>query len=313
MKYAFVLSGENISLAKQEVLALAASDEFKRDGNILIVNCRKFDFSRLAYCHEVIKLIFSCGKGRLEDSLSKVNWESHCKGTFCFRFKGNSRKEKKLAGTIWKSLKRPKVNLRNPDTKIEVVPGGKKLHCGTTLWENPKGFSSRATKHKPGFHPSSMNPKLARACVNLSAVRKGEKMLDPFCGAGSLLVEAALMKIKPIGNDLDPKMLRLAKKNLESYKVKAVLMEKDALKLKLKADAIATDLPYGKASSLHKANAGKLYNGFLKHAKQLLKKGGRLVMVVPSKAKVKHSLKKVAVIDHYVHHALTRRIYVLEK
>lgn len=306
MKLIFILSGENLDLAKHEVLALASSNDYSLDGNILLVDCKKFDFSRLAYCHKVLRFVCKGVK-----QMETVDWQKYCKGSFCVRFKGNSSMEKELAAFVWKSLKNPKVDLKQPDTKIELF-SGERVYCGTTLFENKKDFFSRATKNKPGFHPSSMNPRLAKACVNLSGVKKGEVLLDPFCGAAGIIVEAGLMKVKVVGNDIDNEMLRLAKKNIKHYKVKAKLTEKDALKLKMKADAIVTDLPYGKSSSLHKEKAVKLYNNFLKKAKQLLKKKKRLVMVIPSDIKVKHSFKTVAKIDHYVHHALTRRIYVLE-
>ncbi|MFH1638038.1 MAG: DNA methyltransferase [Candidatus Woesearchaeota archaeon] len=305
MKYIFVLSGENLELAEQEVLALASAKSFHCKDNLLLVDCKKFRFSRLAFCHKVLKFVFE------DKNAESIDWNKHCKGSFCVRFKGKSSLEPKIASVIWKSLKEPKVDLKNPDTKVEFVESGNKVYCGISLFENTKQFLSRATKHKPGFHPSSMNPKLARACVNLSGIKDGI-MLDPFCGAAGMLVEAALMGIKVIGSDIDENMLRLAKKNLKHYKVRAKLIEKDALNLKLKADAIVTDMPYGRSSSLHKKDAEKLYNSFLKKAKQLLKKKGRIVMVVPSKAKLKHSFKTVAEIDHYVHHTLTRRIHVLE-
>ena len=48
----------------------------------------------------------------------------------------------------------------------------------------------RRPRARPFFHPAAIFPKLSRALVNLSRVGAGEVFLDPFCGTGSLLLEA---------------------------------------------------------------------------------------------------------------------------
>jgi len=61
--------------------------------------------------------------------------------------------------------------------------------------ELKSGFGKRKPHMRPGFHPSSLNPKLARAFVNLTGIRKGT-IVDMFCGTGGILIEAGL--IRPI-------------------------------------------------------------------------------------------------------------------
>ena len=59
-------------------------------------------------------------------------------------------------------------------------------------------------------------PKLARMMINLSGVDPQEKsLLDPFCGSGTILMEAALLGFdRLIGSDISAKAIKDTKKNL---------------------------------------------------------------------------------------------------
>ena len=57
-------------------------------------------------------------------------------------------------------------------------------------------------------------PKLARMMINLAPVKAG-RILDPFCGTGVLLQEAALLGYDVYGTDLVPKMVQFTKANLD--------------------------------------------------------------------------------------------------
>jgi len=58
-------------------------------------------------------------------------------------------------------------------------------------------------------------PKLAQTIVNLAAADKLEGVvLDPFCGTGVVLQEAALMRYEVYGTDLEEKMVRYSRDNL---------------------------------------------------------------------------------------------------
>jgi tRNA G10 N-methylase Trm11 len=70
-------------------------------------------------------------------------------------------------------------------------------------------------------------PKLAKMMINLSGVEKDSIILDPFCGSGTILTEAATMGYKNlIGADLSERAVEDSKKNFEwtskSYKLSAI-------------------------------------------------------------------------------------------
>lgn len=57
-------------------------------------------------------------------------------------------------------------------------------------------------------------PKLARMMVNMSGISSG-RILDPFCGTGVVLQEAALLGFATYGTDLSDKMVDYSHANLE--------------------------------------------------------------------------------------------------
>ncbi len=66
--------------------------------------------------------------------------------------------------------------------------------------------------HVHGFHtyPARMHPDTAgRLIAAFSAA--GERILDPFCGSGTVLIEALLAGRQPFGTDLNPLAVQLAR------------------------------------------------------------------------------------------------------
>lgn len=61
----------------------------------------------------------------------------------------------------------------------------------------------------------AISPRLAKIMINLSEVKKGEKLIDPFCGIGVILFEGLLKNLKVTGVDIDKTAIEGAKHNLE--------------------------------------------------------------------------------------------------
>jgi DNA modification methylase len=66
--------------------------------------------------------------------------------------------------------------------------------------------------HVHGFHtyPARMHPSTAGRLVRAIA-RDGATVFDPFCGSGTVLVEAAIAGRRAIGTDINPLAVRLAR------------------------------------------------------------------------------------------------------
>ena len=59
-------------------------------------------------------------------------------------------------------------------------------------------------------------PKLAQVLINLAcALPLRSRILDPFCGTGVVLQEAILMNFRAYGTDIDERMIRYSRRNLE--------------------------------------------------------------------------------------------------
>ncbi|NPA47436.1 MAG: site-specific DNA-methyltransferase [Thermococci archaeon] len=97
----------------------------------------------------------------------------------------------------------------------------------------------------------SIPPRLARIMVNLTGLRRG-KLLDPFCGVGTIVQEFMLQGFEAYGSDVDGRVVRGARKNLEwlrrefNVRSRYVLEVRDARNLRGRFDAVVTEPYLGK-------------------------------------------------------------------
>jgi len=314
MKSFFWLLNDNLALATAEVLALAEPSQAARFGDILIIETkRKGLHRRIALSRAEYEFLFSCHVTELRDVMQSFDWQKHYRKDFKLEIHHAPMfTAREFAGYIWRKLRNPKVSLDNPATTYELFFIGTQVIAGKRLGTiDPKPFFARRPHLRPIMHPSGMQPRLARALINLAGAQKGV-IVDPFCGAGGILLEAGLLGFKAVGTDIDPWQINRAKKNLGDAGVKARLAVGDATKLG-KVDYVVTDLPYGRHTKAKELP--KLYLAFLKRLKKNLKK--RAVVVFPDFAKHEVLVRKakLAVLGEftvYVHGSLTRKIVVLE-
>ncbi|RMF54877.1 hypothetical protein D6745_03895 [Candidatus Woesearchaeota archaeon] len=313
MKILFLLSRDHEDIGVAEIEALAGK-KAKKSGRLVVMQTRFKDFERLAYTKRIIRLLFSCKAERLMDKINSYDWSKVYERDYSLR-KISSKdgfKEKDLADAVWKKLKNPKANLRNAKTRIEVIIENGKAYCGLLLHEN-KGFDERRAHLRPGFHPSSLHPKLARAMVNLTEAKKGRTIFDPFCGTGGLLIEAGLMGLRCVGYDVDENMIIKADKNMKHYNIKDYRLElRDSTKLARKMSYVVSDLPYGKNTKTK--DIDNIYSGFFNRLRNLL--GKRAVIGLPdfvASEKYVEGFKKKHEFSYRIHKSLSKKILVLER
>lgn len=94
----------------------------------------------------------------------------------------------------------------------------------------------------------AISPRLAKIIINLSQVKEGDLLADPFCGVGGILQEAIIRKIHCYGSDMDKKAIESAKKNMQwiekNFKIKGnyELVAGDSKFMKnIQCDGIATE------------------------------------------------------------------------
>ena len=298
----FILSKKNLELSRAEAVNLLDLHDYELVGNILTAQTRRKDYWRLAYTREAHELLFRCNIENLEACIKKHNWKIM---DYAVRRKGAGPSERRLANMVYHSIDKPKVNLRKPKDLITFFFEGDEVLVGRLVWSNEEDFRSRKPHLRADHSPVSLDPQLARCLVNMSGARY--HVLDPCCGTGGLLLEAGLMGLSAEGIDIDPVMIRRAKRGLDHHGVDHRLHNKDVFQWMRKTRHIATDLPYGKNT---RDIDDSFYRDFLKWLEQVMV--GRAVVVFPhwidvrrmSRLKVKDSFQ------YYIHRSMSKKIVI---
>ncbi len=180
-----------------------------------------------------------------------------------------------------------------------------KIFFGITKWvTNPLDDIKQDEGRKVRFFTHGTSIKLARSLVYLSQIRKGETLLDPFCGTGTILLEGLKQSVKVIGIDNDPKCYRASKENLnqftfqfpskEKMKEKWIVYKQDSRQLKRvvndKIGAVVTEpylgpflteLPEKDVARNIMKELEKLYTSVLRASKESLRDKAKVVMIIP--------------------------------
>ncbi len=214
------------------------------------------------------------------------------------------------------------VSLDNPQDRFITILSKYGLWFGQLISHSlRKNVQQRAAHKRPFFHPSSMNPLLQRTMVNLAAVKPDRWLLDPFCGTGGALIEAARLEIRSIGIEINRRIIWGAFQNLKADRItkdSADLIFGDAIQLPFRRgsiSAIVTDPPYGTASSTRGFDLQDLLLDFFQAICHILTSNARVVIAVPSNIKIEEKLAQILNATyrkflHYVHKSLTRKILV---
>ncbi len=92
------------------------------------------------------------------------------------------------------------------------------------------GRTRQATRYSVhGLHEykGKFNPQVAKAILNIFGLRHGNRILDPFCGSGTTLVECAHLGATGIGIDLNPLAIFLANAKLLSLRIPVTTLRDD--------------------------------------------------------------------------------------
>ena len=310
MQSFFVVSGENVELAKDEIVAISKSYDkdisHETDSKLVITN------SIVPWNKISQRATFVRVAGKVVDTFSDLLSELdlvllHKSDTFACRTINLSSKRidlssiEKTVGATIKQASGARVSLSNPALIVYFI---------FTDTQNYLGYSTKIPAQKRPKKiiksPFELNWKLSRAMVNLSGLNETETLCDPFCGTGTILLEAESMGIKSIGIDFDEKMCNVAKKNLAAngYQSKIINAGYEQIK-KISFDGIVTDLPYG-ISSKSSESPKKLVSDFI----SILPKKKKLALMCKRELADQIELKPAKRYEIYRHKSLTRTILV---
>lgn len=207
-------------------------------------------------------------------------------------------------------------HLLDRGTEICLLFAQDKIYIGKTLAvqefqeASERDFGRPVREMKVGMLPIQ----LAKIMINLAAQPLGATLLDPFCGFGTVLAEAALMGYKNlIGSDVDPKAIEATTKNLawlaKNYELgirNYELFQADTRNLSARLppnsiDAIITEPYMGPTKGIRNHELGirglieelsQLYLDAFREFKKLLKPNGRVVFIFPA-FRLNNRIKKV--------------------
>lgn len=216
---------------------------------------------------------------------------------------GRSARYIRSAEGVISSVVVAKQGLLRHGAEFIVVPNKNQLLLATTVAVQPFEEFSKRDYGRPGRNARSgmLPPKLARMMVNLSRVATEGTLLDPFCGSGTVLQEAALLGAHTlIGNDANKRAVTETTENLAwlssatdlhpAVQLHSSDIRRLAHKLTDPVNAIVTE-PFlgppltgnedrGRIRSVQ-AQLEQLYKEAFNVFKNILVPGGRVVFVQP--------------------------------
>ncbi len=190
----------------------------------------------------------------------------------------------------------------NASVEIWLKIDGAMAICGLRL-------SDRTMRHRTYKHehlPASIRPTVAAVIARLADLKPGQTVLDPMCGAGTLIAEAYLSvrgkkgiggadwEMNYLGGDIDSGHARASQANLRQFGITDIRTW-DARRLPLdddSVDRIVCNPPFGKQLSSPE-EIGPLYRQSVREMDRVLKPGGKSVIIVSDAAALRAAVEHV--------------------
>jgi 23S rRNA G2445 N2-methylase RlmL len=146
---------------------------------------------------------------------------------------------------------------READLNVRLFIEHETARVGVRLGREPLQNRPYKQVHVPG----SLKPPVAAALHRLAEAAPGLRVLDPCCGAGTILIEGAMGGSEAQGGDNDPGAVAAAKANANAADVRAKVRLWDAGALPIadsSVDRVVSNLPWGRKVSVD-SNLNTLY------------------------------------------------------
>ncbi len=283
---------------------------------------------RLGYTHEVHQIIKTSSINDLEEDILSIKWQDYINENFAVRLKRFNSDvdtvaiERKVGSLILEKTENIKVKLNNPDSLVRLVAFKDIIYIAIEKYHlNKKHFEDIKPHKRPFFYPGSMSPKLARCMVNLSRVKAGQLVLDPFCGTGGILIEAGLIGCKVVGSDVNWKMKNGTAINLDYCGItdyRTFHLDVRELKMYEKVAGVVTDPPYGISTSTGDIEGNDIFKEFFHAIYDNMADDAYLCMASPHYVDLNPMMSEVGfeLVEQYsikMHRSLTRIISVIQK
>ncbi len=301
MKLGFVF-GKNWKLSLAELLAFFEKEEIEwkfvdLTKKALVVET-EVDLGVIDKLGGILKIVsieeeFSFSDLKKQDFGEAVNYPISVYGSY--KLLHNVRKIFKVIPKDGVLSVRDKIRKKWSYESALIVTPDEKCYYGEVVAYYSPYEQKKRDLNRPYKDYLTISPSRAMILVNLSRAKKN--LLDPFCGLGTIAMEAIVLGIKNIYiSDIDKKVLSKAKSNLkwaqkEYGKISVHAKAMDARNMDYRGiEAIATEPYLGPAlkEKPSKRDAEKiakhledLYRKFFNSAYDVLKKDGKVAIVFP--------------------------------
>jgi tRNA (guanine10-N2)-dimethyltransferase len=318
------LSGEHPTLPRAEALAALEAEHVDLrvatfDRRVLRVDAvgpLERATHRLGLAHVVCEELASGDFDAIRSSARETDLQGR---TFRVRSRGLGIDvdEHELEGALGADFGRTgRVDLEAPSIDFRLLVGEEFL-LGRVMHRVDRARLEATKVARRSFSlPISLHPKFARALVNLSRVPMAGKVLDPFCGTGGILWEAAAIGLRPVGFDSDRAMVVGCRRSARDARVEVGLAVADAGRSPVRGGTvhgIATDPPYGRAASTRGEPIDRLYARAFGAMRDILPSRAKVAMVLPSEALIRTAEDHFERIEAHalrVHRSLVRHFCV---
>ena len=331
MQKHFFILGRNPELSRQELFSYLSSrkrtyKEILFKSNLIILETKeneKFNIQDFGGILKIGPITFEGNKTNFKDYIGKNELIESDKFSYAVfgntdpdelkdKFKSEKRKAMLKAGKRQIKFQDEKpASLPKADFSVFLHEKSDVVYFGIANQEfNYKEIERRDMKKPARREHLAISPRLAIILINLSGAKRGEFLLDPFCGIGGIIMEANLKNIKSYGIDLDKKAINSAKENMrwieKEYKTstKYTLENTDSRKTPdLQFTAVATETPLGKVLRKKPSDnqAKQIVQNFeafiipiLTRLKKCKKPNARIAITFPKIRKWRVSARKVA-------------------
>ena len=256
------LRGWHPAIARAEAKAMFSDSEVSRtDSRRLLIANGESDWRRAELMSGCECVLVNGGMSKwtsLEDLLQQIKREKvDDMAIECWRHEGKlpvaTRDIERQVGGLFHD-KGSTFNLENPKHRFGIVLDNSagNVAWGWMIGQGPgkHGWSAMRANKRPFFRPVSLEPRLARATVNIAAGVDEGYVVDPMCGTGGIVIESALTGRPTLGIDFDPVMVEGTQENIDWAQVDAEVKRGDATRFELPNNlaAVVVDPPYGRNS-----------------------------------------------------------------
>ncbi|MFD0673266.1 TRM11 family SAM-dependent methyltransferase [Cohnella sp. GCM10027633] len=263
----------NAQEGEQELLRMEMRALFGEDGDVGIIRSeRDIDVSRSPFVKERVDVL--CSGDSVADIAAQVPDIDLGGKTFLVRFlkRNDLSLRDKIEYAEQRAIERRIAdgmrgiaNVREPDVTYAIVPFGGRWFFGVHARNNAKWLDHQ---RKPSDYSIALPTRLARAAVNIAAPDEdpaARSVIDPCCGIGTVLVEAASIGMRIVGRDVNPLATTGARANLVHFGYACEVALGDIADVTAHYDSAILDLPYNHVTKITPASQLAL----IRHARRI--------------------------------------------